>query len=104
MFVRLFLIAMLAVGLACAKTYNFTLPNTSQAGSTTLKPGDYKLKVDGAKVVLKDADGHDVTANTKIETSDKPYTTTEVSMTQSNGTSKIEWIGLGGSKSKIVFE
>lgn len=104
MFTRLFLVALLAIGLASAKTYSFSLPNPSQAGSTTLKAGQYSLKVDGSKVVLKDADGRDVQANTKVETADKPFKATEVSMTQSNGTAKIEWIGLSGSTSKIVFE
>jgi len=104
MLARLLLVALLAVGLASAKTYNFTLSNSTQAGSTTLKAGDYKLSVDGSKVVLKDADGKSVSANTKLETADKPFHATEVSTTQNNGTSRIEWIGLGGSKSKIVFE
>ena len=104
MLTRLFLVAVLAAGLACAKTYNFSLTNSAQAGSTTLKAGQYSVKVDGATVVLKDADGRDVEAHTKIESADKPFKATEVSMTQSDGSNKIEWIGLSGSKSKIVFE
>ena len=104
MLTRLLLVALLAVGLASAKTYSFSLSNTSQAGSTTLKAGDYHVKVDGSNVILKDADGHDVAAKAKIETSEKPFTATEVSTSQSNGMPHIEWIGLAGSKSKIVFE
>ncbi len=104
MIARLFLAALLVAGLASAKTYEISLPTASQAGSATLKAGQYKLTVDGSKVVLKDADGKSVPANTRIETADKPFRATEVSTTQSNGTSKIEWIGLAGSKSKIVFE
>ena len=104
MLTRFLLVALLGVGLASAKTYSFTLPDTSQAGSTTLKAGDYKVKVEGNNVVLKDAEGHDVAAKTKIETSEKPFSATEVSTSQSNGMPHIEWIGLGGSKSKIVFE
>src|SRR5581483_3739666 len=104
MLTRLLLVALLAVGLASAKTYSFSLSNTSQAGSTTLKAGDYHVKVDGSNVILKDADGHDVGAKAKIETSEKAFTATEVSTSQSNGMPHIEWIGLAGSKSKIVFE
>jgi len=104
MLTRLFLVALLGVGLACAKTYDFSLSDTSQAGSTTLKAGDYHVKVDGSNVVIKDAEGRDVAAKTKIEKSDKPFHATEVSTNQSNGMPHIEWIGLGGSKSKIVFE
>ena len=104
MLVRLLLIALLGISLASAKTYNFTLSNQTKAGSTTLKAGQYSLKVDGAKVVLKDATGRDVPATTKVENSDQRFRDTEVSTTQSNGTEQIQWIGLGGSKSKIVFE
>lgn len=104
MLARLLFVAVLAAGLASAKTYDFTLSNTSQAGSTTLKAGQYKVTVNGSQVVVKNADGQDVKTSTKIETADKPFRATEVSTTQSNGTSKIQWIGLAGSKSKIVFE
>jgi hypothetical protein len=69
-----------------------------------LNAGDYKVKVDGDNVVLKDSQGHDIAAKAKIESSDKPFQATEVSTSQSNGMPHIEWIGLGGSKSKIVFE
>ncbi len=104
MFTRLLLVALLGVGLACAKTYSFSLSDTTQAGSTTLKAGDYHVKVQGSNVVIKDAEGHDVAAKTKVEKSDKPYPATEVSTNQSNGMPHIEWIGLANSKSKIVFE
>lgn len=104
MLTRLFLIALLAAGLASAKTYDFNLPNAFQAGSTTLKAGPYKLTIDGSKVTLKDAQGNNVQASTKVETVEKPFPATVVSTTQSNGASRIEWIGLAGSKSKIVFE
>jgi len=67
MLTRLLLVALLGVGLACAKTYNFSLSDTAQAGSTTLKAGDYHVKVQGSNVVIKDAEGHDVTAKANRE-------------------------------------
>ena len=100
----LLLAALLGVSLASAKNYTFTISDTMKAGSTTLKPGQYTVKMEGSKAVLKDGAGHDVPANVKVESSDTAFKNTEVSTTQSNGTGKIEWIGLGGSKSKIVFE
>lgn len=60
--------------------------------------------MDGSKVALKDAAGRDVLAKTKVETNDKACQNTEVSTTQSNGNNKIEWIGLAGTKTKVVFE
>lgn len=101
---RLVLIALLAAGFASAKTYTFTLSDATQAGSTKLNPGAYKLKVDGSKVMLKDSTGHNVAANAKVETAKEPYRNTEVSVTRSNGGSKLEWIGLAGSHSRVIFE
>jgi len=101
---RLLAIALLGVMLVSAKTYQFTLSDTSQAGSTKLSPGQYTLKLDGSKVVLKDAIGHEVPAIAKVESGTQEFRDTEVSTTQSHGSNHIEWIGLAGSKSKIVFQ
>ena len=104
MSVRLLLIALLGVMLASAKTYKFTLSDPAQAGSTKLDAGQYTLKLNGSNVMLEDANGQSVPATAKVETADKTYRDTEVSTTTANGNRRIEWIGLGGSKSKIVFE
>ncbi|MBZ5580186.1 MAG: hypothetical protein LAP40_26805 [Acidobacteriia bacterium] len=102
--VRLLVIALLGVMLASAKTYQFTVSDTLKAGSTQLSPGQYTLKLDGPKVILKDASGHDVPATAKVESGTQEFRNTEVSTTQANGSKQIEWIGLAGSKSKIVFQ
>lgn len=104
MCVRLLLIGLLGVMLASAKTYDFTLTSPSQAGQTKLDAGHYTLKLDGSKIILKDAGGHDVNAPAKVEQNSQAYRDTEVSLSEANGSNKIEWIGLGGSKNKIVFE
>lgn len=101
---RLLILAVLAASLAFAKTYSFTLNNTTEAGSTELNAGQYKLQVNGSKVMLKDAQGHDVTMKAKVEKAQQHFRNTEVSVTNSNGKSKIEWIGLGGSQSRVTFE
>lgn len=104
MYARMLLLALLTVTLAAAKTYTFSLLDTTRAGSTTLNAGQYSVKVEGSKIVLKDSTGHEVTAKAKVENSDRQFRDTEVSVTGTGGNSKIEWIGLGGSKSKIIFE
>lgn len=101
---RLLLIALLAAGLVSAKTYTFTLSDATQAGSTKLDPGQYKLKVDGSKVMLKDSSGRDVAAKARVETAKEPYRNTEVSVTRSNGGPTLQWIGLAGSSSRVIFE
>ena len=98
------ILMLLGAALASAKTYNFTLSNAAQAGSTKLDPGQYSIRLDGDKVILKDAAGHEVSAAAKVESADHAFRDTEVSATNANGTNHIEWIGLGGSKSKVIFQ
>jgi hypothetical protein len=101
---RLLILAVLAASLAFAKTYTFTLSNTTEAGSTELNAGQYKLQVKGSQVMLKDAQGHDVTAKAKVESAKQRFRDTEVSVTNQGGKSKLEWIGLAGSQSRVIFE
>lgn len=101
---RLLILGVLAASLAFAKTYNFTLSNKTEAGSTELNAGQYKLQVNGSKVQLKDAQGHQVTTKAKVESAKQHFRDTEVSVTNAGGRSKIEWIGLGGSQSRVIFE
>ena len=107
MFSRIMMILLLGVSLvslASAKSYTFVLTTASQAGDTHLNAGQYTLKLEGSKVILKDADGHDVTAPAKVEAGSQEFRDTEVSLSQADGRNKIEWIGLAGSKSKVIFE
>ena len=106
MLMRLLLVALLGLSLASAKTktYDFRLTGATQVGSAKLDPGDYSLKVNGDQVILKDSTGHEIPATAKIETGSEEFRNTEVSTTQTGGTNKVEWIGLGGSKSKVIFQ
>jgi hypothetical protein len=101
---RLAILALLGISLASAKSYTFTLSNPSQAGSAQLKAGDYTLKLDGSQVVLTDTKGHQISTTAKVETADKKYDQTEVSVSSAGGANRIEWIALGGSKNKVVFQ
>ena len=43
------------VGIASAKSYDITLDKPAMLGSTELKPGEYKVKIEGAEAVFTDA-------------------------------------------------
>jgi hypothetical protein len=102
---RFAIFALLAAGLASAKSYSFTIPDPSQAGSATLKPGFYTLKVNGTKVeLINEKTGKPIETNAKIEPADKKFETTSVSSTKTGNTVHIDSIGLAGSKNKVVFE
>jgi hypothetical protein len=101
---RIAILALLGVSLASAKTYTFSVSEPAQAGQAQLKPGEYSLKVDGPQVLLIDKTGRPINATAKVETVDRKFDQTAISISKADGTSRIQWIALGGSKNKVVFE
>lgn len=101
---RLAVVALLSVSLAGAKSYSFRISDPCRAGSAQLQPGEYTVKLDGDKVVLKDKAGRIIEAAAKVETAEKKYPYTSVAINKADGTGRIQYITLGGSKSRVVFE
>jgi hypothetical protein len=101
---RIAVLALLSISLASAKTYTFSVSEPAQAGQAQLKPGEYSLKVDGSQVLLMDKSGRPINATPKIEVADRKFDQTAISISKANGTNRIQWIELGGSKHKVVFE
>jgi len=101
---RLVLFALLTVSLASAKTYKFSLPEIAQAGDVQLKPGEYRLEVNGSKAVLMDKEGREIDVNARVETADYEFSFTAVCLSRADGTTRIQWIYLENRKSRVVFE
>jgi hypothetical protein len=103
---RIAIIALLGVSLASAKTntYTFTLTDPTLAGKAQLQPGEYTLKVDASQAVLMDRKGHQIDATAKVETSDRKFDQTSISISATGGPAHIQWIELEGTKIKVVFE
>lgn len=104
MLTRLLLAVLLSVSLAAAKSYTITLSDRAKVGDTELKPGEYKVKLEADKVVLIDREGRAIEPKAKVETVERKYNQTAVGITKKDDTNKLEWIALGGSKSRVVFE
>ena len=104
MFKRFAIFALVCVSVVSAKTYNFTVTIAAQAGNTQLKPGDYSLKVDGTQVVLKDNAGHRIDIGATLEAADQKFNETAVVISNADGTNRIQWIQLGGSNTRLMFE
>jgi hypothetical protein len=98
------LLALLGVSLASAKTYTFSVSEPAQAGKAQLKPGEYSLKVNGPQVVLMDKMGRPIDTTVKVETADRKFDQTVISYSKADGMNRIQWIQLGGSKNKVIFE
>ncbi len=104
MLTRLLVAILLSVSLAAAKSYNFTLSNSAKVGDLELKPGEYKLKLEADKVLLIDRQGRTIEPKAKVETAERKFDQTAVAITRDGETHKLQWIALGGSKSRVVFE
>jgi uncharacterized protein YdbL (DUF1318 family) len=101
---RLAVIALLGVSLASAKSYTITLSNACQAGGAQLKPGQYTLKLDGAKVVLVDSRGKSIETTARVETAERKFDQTSIVISRADGIARLQSITLAGSKSKVIFE
>ena len=93
-----------AAGLAMAKSYDVSVSGALKAGETELKPGDYKVKLEGSEAIFTDSSSKSVTVPVKVEKAEKKFDATAVETKTENGTKSIEAIRLGGSTTRLVFE
>ena len=91
-----------SVGLALAKSYDIQLLAPTKAGSVELKPGEYKLKIEGSQAVFTDVrSGKSFSVPVKIENSDKRFTGTQMETVNQNGVDTIQVIDLGDSHTRL---
>jgi hypothetical protein len=91
-----------SLGVASAKTFDVILAAPAMAGSTELKAGEYKLKVEGTQAIFTDG-SKSFTVPVKVENADHKFGQTSVETTNQNGMDNIQAIDLGGSNTKLEF-
>jgi len=91
----------LGVALA-ASSYTVKVVDPTWVGQTQLKPGDYKVQLEGDKVQFKMGKTV-VEVPAKMETSKEKFSFTELGTRVVDGKAKLEEIDLGGTNSKIVI-
>ena len=92
-------VATLAIGIAsAASSYSVKFYQSVQIGATELKPGDYKVEMQGDKAVFKSGKNV-VEVPATLEKGDKKYNFTSFT----SADSKVNEIDLGGTNMKIVF-
>jgi hypothetical protein len=93
-----------SLGIASAKSFDVILGAPAMAGSTELKAGEYKLKVEGTQATFTEAQSSkSITVPVKIENADHKFGQTSVETNNQNGMDNIQSIGLGGSNTKLEF-
>ena len=101
---RIVMFGLLAVALASAKTYTFSILEPAQAGAVQLKPGEYHLRLDGSQVALMDESGHQLDAAATVEEMDHKFDQTSVTTLDVDGIRRIESVQLGRTTHKVVFQ
>jgi hypothetical protein len=96
-----FMTAALMVASASEK-HNITLFQPSFVNGTELAPGDYRMELDGDKVVISKGKNK-VEANVKVDTADSKFSSTSVRYANADGKYKVQEIRLGGTNRKVVF-
>jgi hypothetical protein len=93
----------LALAIAsAASTYHFSLFQPSMVGGKELKPGDYKLQLNGDKATIKV--GKDtVEAAVKVENGKEKFPETSVRFGTADGKMTVQEIRVGGTTTKLVF-
>jgi hypothetical protein len=93
-----------SLGIASAKSYDIRLEAPAMVGTTELKAGDYKLKVEGTQAVFTDVQSSkSFTATVKIASGAQKFGETVVETTQQADMAHIDAIDLAGSNTKIEF-
>lgn len=96
-------LTVLAMGaLAHAETYHVTFLKSSIVAGQELKPGDYKVEVNNGTAVISRGK-QVVETKVKTEQTDRKYDATTVRYRLEGDKYKMEEIGIGGSKTKLVI-
>ena len=96
---------MVVAGLAVAGTRSYTvsLTKANMLGTTELKPGDYKIEVDGDKAILRQGKVQ-TESPVKVEEGDTKFENNVVRYVNSaDGKLHIQEIRIGGTRTKLVF-
>ena len=96
-------IALAGMAIASAAQHRVTFFEESIVNGIRLKPGDYKLVIEGDKAKLTGGK-QTVEAQVSVQKADAKYGTTSVRYGANGGTQAVQEIRLGGTATKVIFE
>jgi hypothetical protein len=78
------------------------LSDPAAIGNHQLKTGEYRLEINGDRVLLK---GEKTVAefSVQIENEARKFDNTTVTVSKQGGSAQIQEIGIGGSRTKLLF-
>jgi hypothetical protein len=92
-----------AMGVANAATYRVTLFEKAVVAKTELKPGDYKLDLNGNDVRITMGNKMMVETTVKVETNGSKFAQTSVRYGNEGGKYQVQEIRLGGTNTLLIF-
>ena len=92
----------LVIASAAGSGTKVTLFEKSFIGGEELKPGDYKIEVNGDRATIKNGK-QTVEATVKTETGDQKFAATSVRYGSADGKYRVQEIRIGGTKTTLVF-
>jgi hypothetical protein len=91
-----------AVASAASKTYSVSIASPAWLGSNELKPGDYKLEIEGDHAVLRNGKAV-LNVPAKIEASSQKHIATAVTIDNQGSKPVLREIEVGGTPTTVVF-
>lgn len=89
---------------AATKTVTVVFDKATTIGAVTLTPGEYKVKVDGAKAVFTNNSSYkSVSTPVKVETGEKKFKDTAVDSVKTATGDSVQSITIGGTSTKLEF-
>jgi hypothetical protein len=87
---------------AASNTFHVTFDSAAWIGTSEVKPGNYKIQIEGDKAVLKSGKNV-IEAPAKLETANHKFQTSGVVLNTVNNKPTVEEIQIGGTNERIVF-
>ena len=98
----LFTLALVGASLASAKTYTVRLSDPAAIANHQFKTGEYRLEINGDHVLLK-GEKTVVELPVQIENEARKFDNTTVTVSTQGGSAQIQEIGIGGTRTKLLF-
>ena len=87
-----------------AKHYTLTITEKTMAGNTELKPGEYRITLEGSQAVVTDQNGNQLDINGTVATADHKFGVTSATSTTGDGTNRLVSVQLCGTNYQVVFQ
>jgi hypothetical protein len=88
---------------SAADTYRVSLHETTLLSGKQIKPGDYKIEVNGGRAVIKDGKKELAESPVRVETGSEKFSATRIRYDNGDGKYHLREIHLGGTNTKLVF-